>query len=156
MFELADEDAADLLLNLLFSDLSAEQFQHLLRCFHRCNVVNKANCLPFIMLSTKKRSHLTSRLTKSADFDIENWDASISAEKIGRRNRPTLPFVWHWLNSSGRDRCGGWIVLLLTAKDQVRKPCLRRNLSSSAAVGGQFTHHAAAGRTHNSVSQPLC
>jgi len=42
--------------------------------------------------------------------------------------------------------------LLLTAKDQVRKPCLRRNLSSSAAVGGQCAHlPAPAG--HSSVSE---
>jgi len=44
----------------------------------------------------------------------------------------------------------------LTAKDQVRKPYLRRNLSSSAAVGGQFSHQqAAAGRTHNLVSEQI-
>jgi len=45
-------------------------------------------------------------------------------------------------------------VMLWTAKGQVRKPYLRRNLSSSAAVGGQFAdHQASAGRTFNTVSK---
>ena len=70
-------------------------------------------------------------------------------------NLLSLTLTDSWKLGSYSDRGTDTVdVILWTAKGQVRKPYLRRILSSSAAVGGQFgEQQAAAGRTFNTVSE---